>query len=117
MHDGGTERPFTGEYWDKKDIGEYACKFCGQVLFNSNTKLDSSHGPIGLQGWPAFADALPGTVNYIDDHSGSMKRIEAQCSQCNIHLGHVFENVEGEDTKHYCINSCSLNFKSKNQDQ
>lgn len=113
MHDGGTERAFTGEYWDKKDVGEYACKSCGQTLFNSNTKLDSSHGSIGLQGWPAFGDAVGGAVKYKDDYSGGMHRTEARCSKCDIHLGHVFDNVEGEDTKHYCINSCSLDFKKE----
>lgn len=113
MHDGGTERPFTGEYWNKDDEGEYTCKSCGQILFHSNTKLDSSVGPLGLQGWPAFGDAIEDTIVFHNDNSDGMNRVEARCSQCNIHLGHVFENVEGEGTKHFCINSCSLDFKKE----
>lgn len=113
MHEGGTEKPFSGEYWNKKDEGQYACNSCGQILFNSKNKLDSSLGPVGLQGWPAFADAVPGTIEYIDDNKYGMKRIEARCSDCHVHLGHVFNDIEGLDTKHYCINSCSLSFKKE----
>lgn len=113
MHDGGTERAFSGEYWNNTENGKYSCKSCGQILFNSKSKLDSSHGPIGLQGWPAFSNALPGTIIYKDDTSAGMQRIEVRCSQCDVHLGHVFENIEGEDTTHYCINSCSLDFKKE----
>lgn len=115
MHDGGTEPAFTGEYWNTKESGEYSCKNCGQVLFNSNTKLDSRRGLIGLQGWPAFANAVEDSVNFTDDYSGGMHRIEARCSKCDIHLGHVFNNVEGEGSNHFCINSCTLDFKKEDK--
>lgn len=108
----GTEAPFTGEHWDRKDPGAYSCKVCGQMLFSSETKLDSSTGPGGLQGWPAFDQAIPGTVEYQDDDSAGMHRREAVCSNCKSHLGHLFD----DDTKtgeHLCINSCSLDFKPK----
>jgi peptide-methionine (R)-S-oxide reductase len=106
----GTEAPFTGEHWDRKEAGNYACKVCGQVLFSSDTKLDSSEGPTGLCGWPAFDQAIPGTVKYQNDDSAGMHRTEAVCSNCGAHLGHLFT----DDTKtgeHLCINSCSLDFK------
>lgn len=109
---GGTEAPFTGEHWDRKERGNYACKVCGQVLFDSETKLDSSEGPMGLRGWPAFDQAIPGTVKYQEDNSHGMHRTEAVCSNCGAHLGHLFP----DDTKtgdHLCINSCSIDFKPK----
>lgn len=108
----GTEAPFTGEHWDRKEAGNYTCKVCGQMLFTSDTKLDSSTGPAGLQGWPAFDRAIPGTVKYQNDDSAGMHRTEAVCSNCGAHLGHLFT----DDTKtgeHLCINSCSLDFKKK----
>lgn len=110
MHEGGTEQPFSGKYWNTTKEGNYRCKSCGQVLFTSDTKLDSRKGPIGLQGWPAFSDAVDGAITYKEDTSAGMNRIEAVCSQCGIHLGHVFDNVEGEGTRHFCINSCTLDF-------
>ncbi|MCA9352412.1 peptide-methionine (R)-S-oxide reductase, partial [Patescibacteria group bacterium] len=67
MHEGGTERAFTGEYWDHNAEGMYTCKSCGQVLFDSTTKLDSSVGSIGLQGWPAFSEAVAGSVTFRED--------------------------------------------------
>ncbi|MCA9353098.1 peptide-methionine (R)-S-oxide reductase MsrB [Patescibacteria group bacterium] len=115
MHEGGTERPFTGRYWNMNETGTYACKSCGQVLFDSHTKLDSSQGPIGLQGWPAFSQAIPGTVTFKEDTSMGMHRTEVLCSKCGVHLGHVFDNVEEKGTQHYCVNSCSLSFESQSQ--
>lgn len=110
MHEGGTEQPFSGKYWNHNEEGQYVCKSCGQVLFESTTKLDSSKGPVGLQGWPAFSDAAEGSLVYKDDTSLGMHRTEVLCSKCGIHLGHVFNDVEGEGTKHFCINSCTLDF-------
>ena len=111
MHEGGTERAFTGEYWDHNAEGMYTCKSCGQVLFDSTTKLDSSVGSIGLQGWPAFSEAVAGSVTFREDHSMGMRRTEAVCSQCGIHLGHVFDDVEEKGSRHFCVNSCSLDFQ------
>ena len=110
MHEGGTERPFSGKYWDMKKDGTYYCKSCGQELFGSQAKLDSRAGPAGLQGWPAFSEAREGAIEYKEDISLGMIRTEALCSKCGVHLGHVFDNVEAEGTRHFCINSCVLNF-------
>lgn len=110
----GTEVPFSGEHWNRKDEGGYLCKVCGQMLFTSDTKLDSGIGPVGLQGWPAFDQAIPGTVEYRDDDSHGMHRTEAVCSRCKAHLGHLF-NDETKTGEHLCINSCSLDFKPKGE--
>jgi peptide-methionine (R)-S-oxide reductase len=109
----GTETAFTGEHWDRREEGGYFCKVCEQKLFTSDTKLDSSQGPLGLRGWPAFDQAIPGTVEYLDDDKYGMHRTEAVCSKCKAHLGHIFNDEETETGKHLCINSCSLDFKPK----
>jgi peptide-methionine (R)-S-oxide reductase len=111
VHQGGTERPFTGEYWDHHEDGDYTCASCGTVLFESGTKLDSSKGPMGLRGWPAFQDAIPGTIEFKEDDSLGMRRTEALCANCGIHLGHLFDDPETTTGKHYCINSVCLGFE------
>lgn len=103
----GTEAPFTGKYVYEKAQGKYSCKICGQELFSSETKLDSTVGPVGLQGWPAFDQAIPGAVEYIEDNSHGMSRTEAVCSKCKSHLGHIFDD-DTKTGKHLCINSCSI---------
>lgn len=101
----GTERPFTGEYWDTHTAGVYQCRACGAELFTSNEKFDSHCG------WPSFfAPLADGTVRYIHDRTLGMERIEVRCTACDSHLGHVFEG-EGYDTptdQRFCINSVSL---------
>ncbi len=109
---GGTEKPWSGEYFDMHESGMYDCKVCGQRLFVSNTKLDSHVGPTGLQGWPAFEDAIPGSVEFKDDESIGMHRTEVLCSRCKSHLGHIFED-DTSTGKHYCINSVCLDFKKE----
>ncbi len=109
----GTEVPFSGEYWNTKDAGTYACKVCGQELFSSDAKEDPSQAPLGLQGWPAFTDAIPGTVKFVDDNSYGMHRTEAVCSKCGAHLGHFFDIEETSTRKHFCANSASLCFNKK----
>jgi len=109
----GTEAPFSNKYWNENSKGNYACKVCGQVLFSSNTKLDTSKGLIGLQGWPAFADAIPGSVEYRDDDSYGMHRTEVVCSKCKSHLGHIFDDEHASTGKHLCINSCALDLKKE----
>jgi len=108
----GTEKPFANAYWNNDERGMYACKVCGQILFASDAKLDSSTGPSGLQGWPAFDQAIPETVEYREDDSMGMHRIEAICSRCKSHLGHIFED-DTKTGKHLCINSCALSFEKK----
>ena len=101
----GTERPFTGEYTDTKTVGVYKCRACDAELFRSETKFDSHCG------WPSFfAPLAEDRVEYIEDSTLGMKRVEVRCANCGSHLGHVFEG-EGYGTPtdlRYCINSISL---------
>jgi peptide-methionine (R)-S-oxide reductase len=105
LRQAGTERPYTGEYWDTHTKGVYKCRACGTELFTSNEKFDSHCG------WPSFwAPLAEGTVRYIHDRSMGMERVEVRCATCDSHLGHVFDG-EGYGTptdQRYCINSVSL---------
>lgn len=102
----GTERAFTGKFWDHKENGVYTCKQCNQPLFSSEAKFDSGTG------WPSFDDALPGAVKELPDADG--RRVEIVCSNCGGHLGHVFrgEGFTSKSTRH-CVNSISLDFIPK----
>ena len=105
LREAGTERPGTGEYEHTTTVGVYACRACGTELFRSETKFDSHCG------WPSFyAPLAEDRVEYIEDVSLGMKRVEVRCGTCGSHLGHVFEG-EGYGTptdQRYCINSISL---------
>lgn len=103
----GTERAFTGKYWNSKDKGVYTCAACGTELFSSETKFDSGTG------WPSFTD--PVNLKHIELHEDStlgMSRTEVLCKTCGSHLGHVF-NDGPAGKQRYCINSCSLDIKKK----
>ena len=103
----GTERAFTGQYWNATGKGTYYCAACGNALFRSDAKFASECG------WPSFFQTLrPKSVRYQEDHTHNMDRTEVLCGRCDAHLGHLFNDGPPPSHKRYCMNSVSMEFQS-----
>lgn len=101
--EGGTERAFTGRYWNTKTPGQYLCVCCGQALFASDDKYDSGSG------WPSFTQSVDAArVEEVSDDSHGMHRVEIRCARCDAHLGHVFDDGPAPTGRRFCVNSASL---------
>lgn len=107
LREAGTEMPFSGKYNMFFEKGAYRCKGCGNKLFESESKFDSGCG------WPSFDRAKKGSIKYKEDRSLMRIRTEILCSNCDGHLGHVFNDGPTETGMRYCVNSASINFENK----
>ncbi|MCW8886610.1 MAG: peptide-methionine (R)-S-oxide reductase MsrB [Motiliproteus sp.] len=103
---GGTERAFTGKYYNHKEVGTYCCICCGEPLFSSEYKYDSGSG------WPSYWQPVSNDgLRELEDRSHGMVRVEVRCGQCDSHLGHLFPDGPQPTGNRYCINSASLDFE------
>lgn len=110
LREHGTERAFTGEFWNHHEKGKYTCAGCGEVLFESDTKFDSGTG------WPSYYEPASGNcIEETVDRSLGMTRTEVHCAKCGGHLGHKFDDGPAPTGMRYCINSISLDFKKEGE--
>ena len=110
LREKGTERVFTGKYWDNFELGTYVCAACGTELFNSDTKFESSCG------WPSYFEAIDSSrIIYKTDKNFGMTRTEVMCAKCGGHLGHIFDDGPPPTGKRYCINSGAMKFIKKDK--
>jgi len=114
LREKGTEVPGTGRLLHNEDSGDYSCAACGNVVFKSDSKYDSTTP--GLIGWPSFSEAAQeDAVELVEDRSSGMRRSEAVCKNCGSHLGHLFDDDAAPNGQHFCINSAALDFEKKSE--
>ena len=110
LRQAGTEYPFTGKYNDHFEQGTYCCKGCGAPLYSSSAKFDSGCG------WPSYDRSIEGAIEYRQDYSMGMRRVEILCANCGGHQGHIFDDGPTATGQRYCVNSASIDFQADKEE-